>query len=150
MRIFFTILIFLFTTSAFATDWCQWVDNEGANCQSDSRGYIVIDGIKTRTHSTRNAKGWYERIVTQPALGENQVKSLVQWSFANNEIGITWAVRDLTLIELDEAESHAMPLNTYYLWKTLIAKGTITIEEAVAALPQEIIDAYLARQRLEQ
>ena len=96
-----------------------------------------------------NPRGWYELTVTEPTVGEDQVKDAVVWGFETNQISKTWTVRDMTTTEIDARDADAMPLSEYYLWKTLIATGVITQQQAVNNLPAELIDAYQARDRLE-
>jgi hypothetical protein len=55
----------------------------------------------------------------------------------------------MTTEEIDERDSGVMPLSEYYLWKTLIVTGVITQQQAVDNLPDELIKAYQARNRLE-
>jgi len=150
MKTFITFLILtFFSVPAFADTWCEWDGTTGINPQSDNRGYILIEGRPTRTPSIANAAGWYKVVVTQPTIGVDQIKYDEVWGFAANEISKTWTVRDLTAEELDQREAGAMPLSEYYLWWTLIETGLITQQQAANHLPQELIDAYQARDRLE-
>lgn len=129
--------------------WCEWDGSAGINGQSDSRGYILINNIPTRTPAVANSKGWYKVIITQPIIGEDQDRDAEVWGFTGTEITKTWTVRDLTDQEKDQRTASPMPLSEYYLWYALLAKGVITTEEAVAALPPELVAAYEARDRLE-
>ena len=144
-------LMFLFTPSLLmAGTWCQWDGSQGTNCQSTSRTYIMINNVRVSISAENlNPRGWYERTVTQPSIGEDQVKDAEVWGFADNEISLTWTVRDMTQAEIDTRDADAMPLSEYYLWKTLIVTGVITQQQAVNNLPAELIDAYQARDRLE-
>ncbi len=144
----FLILIF-FSIPAFAGQWCEWSGTAGINAQSDNRGYIMIDGFPTRTPSIANSKGWYKVVVTQPTIGVDQTRDTEVWGFAGNLISRTWTVRDLTTEELDQRIANAMSLSDYYLWRTLIVTGVITQQQAANNLPAELIDAYQARDRLE-
>jgi hypothetical protein len=135
-----------------AGQWCQWdaANSVATDCQSDNAGYIVIEGFKVRSPDLANERGWYLTETTRPALTSTQTLDQVAYSLDANTITRTWTVRNLTAEEIDVEQSAAMPIGEYYLWKALIAKGVITQQEAVQALPQELIDAYLARQALEQ
>ena len=143
------VALFIMPALSQADSWCQWDGEQGINCQSDSRGYIRVDGFKVSTPSIANAGGYYRVDNIDPVVGENQVRDEIAWSFSDNVITRTWTVRDLTAEEIDQRVASPMPLNTYYIWKALIAKGVITQQEAAQRLPQELIDAYLARDRLE-
>lgn len=144
----FSLLLCLASTS-FAGQWCEWDGLAGINCQSDSRGYILIDGFKVSTPAIANTKGFYRLVVTPASLGPDQVVGAEIWGFTANEITKTWAVRDMTAQEIDERNARAMNLDVYWLWKALLLKNVITAQEAAATLPQEMIDAYQARDRLE-
>jgi hypothetical protein len=151
-KILIPVFLLLFSAPAFGATWCEWSGTEGVNCQSDSRGYVRATADNHpigASEENLNYHGFYELIVTEPSLGPNQVKDAVVWGFAANQISKTWTVRDLTTTELDQREARAMPLSEYYLWRALIVKGVITQQEAVDALPSVLIDAYLARDRLE-
>ena len=142
-------LILLIPTIAPADQWCMWDGSQGTDCQSDSKGYVVVPtGFKVSTESILNGHGYYRTVTTYPALGENQVREQEVWGFADNEISRTWTVRDMTAEEIDQNIASPMPLSEYYLWKALIVTGVITQQQAAANLPQELIDAYLARDRL--
>lgn len=148
-----TVTIFLailfFSAPAIADQWCQWDGSKGVNCQSDSRGFILINHFPVRTPEVANNKGWYKMTTLQPTLTENQTKDTPVWSFSNNQIQLTWTIRDLDSTEIDQKIAAPMSLNTYYLWKTLLTAGVITQQQAQQYLPQELIDAYQARGRLE-
>jgi len=135
----------------YADTWCEWTGTEGANCKSDTNGYVVLpNGLPIAVDEENfNRHGYYRLITTDPVLGENQVRDEVVWGFSDNTITRTWTVRDLTAEEIDQRAASPMPLSEYYLWKALIVKGVITQQEAANALPQDLIDAYLARDRLE-
>jgi len=151
MRKFILCLLFTFISSSlFAGTWCQWDGSQGTNCQSTTRTYITINNVRvTVSAENLNPRGWYELTVTEPTVGEDQVKDAVVWGFETNQISKTWTVRDMTTTEIDARDADAMPLSEYYLWKTLIATGVITQQQAVNNLPAELIDAYQARDRLE-
>jgi len=147
------LLLLLCASPLVAGSWCQWDGVQGVNCQSDSRGYVRLeDGhpiSAVPAPSNLNQHGFYELVNVQPTVGDNQTRDQEQWSFDGAEITRTWTVRNLTTEEIDRRIASPMPLNTYYLWKALLVKGVITQQEAATALPQELIDAYLARDRLE-
>ena len=144
------LMILLVPTILFAGTWCQWDGSQGTNCQSTTRTYITINNVRvTVSAENLNPRGWYELTVTEPTVGEDQVKDAVVWGFETNQISKTWTVRDMTTTEIDARDADAMPLSEYYLWKTLIATGVITQQQAVNNLPAELIDAYQARDRLE-
>ena len=138
------------TTPLYAATWCGWSGTEGINCRSDTAGWIQLpNGLLIAVDEENfNRHGYYRLETTEPTVGVDQVRDATVWGFADNVITRTWTVRDLTTTELDENEARAMPLSEYYLWKALLVKGVITQQEAATALPQELIDAYLARKRL--
>jgi len=156
--IVFLVICFLFPITAKGAVWCGWDGTQGQYCQSDISGYIRIpSNYPDRTLANNkifgteevyNAVGFYELTTIHPALGVNQTQDQEVWDKAGNQISRTWTVRDMTQEEIDQRDSRPMPLSEYYLWKALIVKGVITQQEAVNALPQELIDAYLARDRL--
>jgi hypothetical protein len=136
--------------SAFAETWCQWSGTEGYNCKSVIRGYVIISGVKVAADADNLlSRGFYPLITTEPTLGENQVKDSLVWGFANDEITLTWTVRDLTTTEIDQNTAAIMSRDIYAIWRVLFWKGVITQQEAATILPQEMIDAYQARDRLE-
>ncbi len=151
MKKFILCLVFMVIPSlVFAGTWCQWSGTEGENCKSTTQTSIVINDVRvTISAENLNPRGWYELTITQPTIGENQTRDAEVWGFAENEISKTWTVRDLTAEEIDGRMASPMPLNAYYLWKALHATGTITIQQIQANLPQELVDAYQARDRLE-
>lgn len=143
------LFVLFISPMALADQWCEWSGTQGINCQSDDSGFILIDGRPTRTESIANAAGWYRVIVTEPSVGADETKDAIVWGFASNEITKTWTVRDLTPAEIDERDAGAMPLSEYWLWKTLLLTGVITQQQAIDNLPSELIDAYQARDRIE-
>ena len=151
MKKFILCLIFMLVPSLLlAGTWCQWDGSQGINCQSTSRTYITINNVKVSVSAENlNPRGWFERTTTQPTIGEDQVKDAEVWGFVDNEISLTWTVRDMTAAEIDTRDASPMPLSEYYLWKTLITTEVITQQQAVNNLPAELIDAYQARDRLE-
>ncbi len=151
MKKVLTILVLLFIASfAYADMWCQWSGTKGENCINDNNGVVRIVGkVPARTEAIINDHGYYRVTTTQPTIGEDQVRDDVVWGLAGNQMSRTWTVRDLTTDETDERDASPMPLSEYYLWRALIATGTITQQQAATYLPQELIDAYQARDRLE-
>jgi len=148
-KLFIYLVLLIFSPSVLLADsWCQWDGSQGINCQSDNKGYIRTP-FKVSTEAVANDRGWFRVEVTQPAIGANQVKNAVVWDKVDNIITKTWTVRDLTATEIDQNVAAPMPLSEYYLWKALLVKGVITQQEAANALPQNLIDAYMARDRLE-
>lgn len=149
-RILFTLLfVVCFAASALAEQWCQWDGIKGINCQSDSREYIIIAGAKVKTPAIANENGWYKRVDTPATITSTQAIDAEIWSFANDEIGLTWSVRDLGDTEILERDSAAMQLQIYEIWRVLFWKGVLTEQEAVDVLPTERKDAYLARKAIE-
>jgi len=142
-----TLFIILMTPFAYADRWCQWSGTEGIECKNDRDGVLNMP-FPTRTESLINAKGYYRVTITQPTIGENQVRDAEVWGFADNQISLTWTVRDLTVTEIDQRIANPMSITNYYIWKTLIKTGLITQAQAAANLPAEMVDAYLARKRL--
>ena len=145
------ILFFIFIPSLlFAGTWCQWGGSAGTNCKSTNRTYISINDIRVSVSAENlNPRGWYELTVTEPSVGEDQVKDAVVWGFATNQISKTWTVRDMTAAEIDSRDAVPMNIDIYRLWKVLLVTGVITQQQAVDRLPAEMIDAYQARDRLE-
>ena len=148
MKKLIVLFIVLFSTVSFAGTWCQWSGTEGENCKSDTRGYFTLPSGIPVASKDFNEYGYYERIVTEPIIGPDQVRDAEVWGFADNEITLTWTVRDMTATEIDNRIASPMSVTNYYIWKVLIATGTITIQQAQDNLPQELIDAYQARKRL--
>ena len=144
------IFLTLLSTPLYAKTWCTWSGTEGENCQSDSKGYIRIpDGHPIAANETNlNDHGFYEKTDTQPTIGADQTKDAEVWGMVGNQISLTWTVRDLTAIEIDNRVASPMSVSDYYVWWTLIETGTITIAQAQAHLPAELIQAYQARGRL--
>jgi len=99
MRKFILCLLFIFIPSLlFAGTWCQWDGSAGTNCQSITRTYITINNVRvTVSAANLNPRGWYELTVTEPSVGEDQVKDAVVWDFVTNQISKTWTVRDMTV-----------------------------------------------------
>jgi len=144
------LIILLVPSLVFAGTWCQWDGSAGINCKSSSNTYIILDDHRvTVSAENLNPRGWYERIVTQPTIGANQVRDAEVWGFADNQISLTWSVRDLTAAEIQARTAGAMSLSQYYIWKTLLTTGVITQQQAADHLPQELIDAYQARDAIE-
>jgi len=145
------LALLLFVSPAFGATWCMWSGTEGEYCQSDSRGYVRMPNGHPISALPEDLAyyGFFELVTTQPVLGENQVRDTEVWGFADNKITKTWTVRDMTVSEIDTRTAGPMPLSEYHLWKALIVTGVITQQQAVQNLPQELIDAYLARDRLE-
>ena len=141
--------ILLIASFAHADRWCEWSGTVGENCVNDRSGVLLSPaGIPTRTVATINSWGLFKTTETQPIVGEDQRRDAEVWAFADNEITLTWTVRDMTATELDNRIASPMSVTNYYIWKALIATGTITIQQAQDNLPQELIDAYQARKRL--
>jgi hypothetical protein len=151
-RVILAAVLAAFVGVSHAGTWCFWdaANNLATDCQSDSAGYIVIDGFKVRSPDLANDRGWYLTETVRPTLTSTQTLDALVYSLEGTTITRTWTVRDLTAEEIALSEADAMPLGEYYLWKVLIARGIITQAQAAAVLPQELIDAYLARQALEQ
>lgn len=152
MKILLSILfVILFAGQSVAGQWCQWDGSKGVNCQSDHRGYIVINGYNVKTPAIANAEGFYKVIETYPIITSDQVITTEQWSApVGNHINKTWEFRDKTAIEIDQEIAQPMSVNDYYQWKAMIFKGLITEQEAASLLPPELVNAYLARERLMQ
>lgn len=158
MRILLTTIVVVFMTStSFASQWCEWSGSEGINCQSDSKGYILINSIKTRTPALANSKGWFKVTETPVTPGADQVIDAEVWSFASPDIGKTWSVRDMTTQEIQDRDDQiavqdVLTRNEYYILKMLMLPGIINLTTGaidVSVVPQYMIDAYQARGRLE-
>ena len=147
-----TVFIFLgliiVSSTAFAGQWCHWNGTSGDDCQSDSKGYIVINGMNTRTPSIARNYNYYPLKVVQPDVGPNQIRDSIVWDISDNKIHLTWSVRDMTEEEITEREAEAMPLSEYYLWKVLLLKNVVTAPELADNLPAELKNAYLARKAI--
>jgi len=155
-------VLFILSGVGYADQWCEWSGTEGINCVSDVKpgipfGILVSPtGTPTRVDTNIDlihSWGLYRLEITRPVLGESQTLDTEVWSLYTHPINEdkikkTWTVRDMTATEIDARDSGPMPLSEYYLWKALIVKGVITQQEAASALPQELIDAYLARDRI--
>jgi len=158
-KLILCLLIVLIPGIVFAENWCMWSGTEAEYCQSDdSRGYIrmpseladktVANNVVTGTEADYNTAGFYKLVVTQPTLGENQVRDEEVWGFADNEISKTWTVRDMTATEIDNRIASPMSVTDYYQWKCLLVTGVITQQQALDNLPPVMVDAYQARKRL--
>ena len=142
------LLTFFFASSAYADRWCQWSGTQGIECKNDRDGVLNLP-FPTRTEALINTKGYFRVTITQPTIGANQVRDAEVWGFADNQISLTWSVRDLTAAEIQARTAGAMSLSQYYIWKTLLATGVITQQQAANHLPQKLIDAYQARDAIE-
>ena len=152
-RLILILVLSFIATPLIAGTWCMWSGTEGTYCQSDSRGYVRMpDGhLIGASEENFNYHGFYERITTQPTLGADQVRDTEVWGFADNEISLTWTVKDLTAQEILERDAGAMSLTDYLQWNALVAGGVFTSEQIVTYLTAnypEIVDAYLARKTL--
>jgi len=156
--IIYFIVMFLFPFIADAAMWCMWDGSKGQYSQSDDKGYLKIPGdYPDRTlannkiiggEAVYNANGFFALTTTHPALGVNQIEDQEIWNKTGNQVSVTWTVRDMTQTEIDQQDAEPMPSSEYYLWKILYIKGVITLQEIQDNLPQELKDAYLARDRL--
>ena len=156
-------VLFVLSGVGYADQWCEWDGSQAVNCQSDSRTGVpygvLISPTGTPTRVDTNIDlihswGFYRLEVTYPVLGEDQVRDAEEWELYTHPINEdkitkTWTVRDMTATEIDVRQAGPMPLSEYYLWRALIVTGVITQQQAQANLPQELIDAYQARDRLE-
>ena len=142
-------LIVLFAPFANADRWCEWSGTEGENCRNDRNGVLMSPtNFPTSTVSKINSWGVYHLTTTQPEIGEDQIRDAEVWSKVDNEIFLTWTVRDMTETEIDQRIANPMSVTDYYIWKALLVTGVLTTAQAVANLPAEMIDAYQARARL--
>jgi hypothetical protein len=149
------VCLLLFASIATAGTWCQWNGSEGENCKTTDLVYIRIgDHPVTVAKENLNPFGWYELTITEPTVGADQIKNEMVWSFENNEIGLTWTVRDLTAQEIQDrddlitAEEGLISRELYYVLRWLINENVITSTN-VANAPAALRDAYQARGRLE-
>ena len=154
MKRLIVILIILIAPFAHAEQWCQWSGTEAENCLAVSGDGIIYPPnhfpVKIAGNETKiNNYGYYLLVTTQPTIGANQTRDAEVWGFADNEISKTWTVRDLTATEIDQRTASPMSIEMYWVWKVFLDTGLITQAQAVERLPQEMIDAYLARKRLE-
>ena len=145
-------LIVLFAPFANADRWCEWSGTEGENCRNDRNGVLMSPtNFPTSTISKINSWGVYHLTTTQPTSGEDQVRDAEVWSKVDNEIFLTWTVRDLTTQEILERDARAMSLTDYLQWNALVVGGVFTSQQIVTYLTAnypEIVDAYLARKAL--
>ena len=148
-KIVLILAILLVTSFAYADRWCEWSGTVGENCVNDRHGVLMsAEGIPTRTEAIINSWGVYRVTETQPVIGENQRRDAEVWGFADNEITLTWTVREMTATEIDNRIASPMSVTNYYIWKALLVTGVLTQQQAVNNLPPEMIDAYQARERL--
>jgi len=148
--IIIALFIILMTPLAYADRWCQWSGTEGTECKNDRDGVLNMP-FPTRTESIINSYGYYRVTITQPVIGENQTRDAEIWGFADNQISLTWSVRDLTAQEILERDARAMSLTDYLQWNALVVGGVFTSQQIVTYLTAnypEIVDAYLARKAL--
>lgn len=153
MKKFVFCLVIMFVPSIlFAGTWCQWDESAGINCKSTTKTSIVIDDHRvTVSAENLNPRGWFERTITQPTIGPDQIRDAEVWDKVDNQISLTWSVRDLTATELDNRAASPMSVNDYYVWKAFMQAGIFTQAQLVAyfqANQPEMIEAYQARDRL--
>ena len=153
MKRLIVILIIVIVTSiapyAYADRWCQWSGTEGENCLNDRNGIVRVPGkLPASTVAIINSHGYFRVIQTQPTIGPDQLRDAEVWGFADNEITLTWTVREMTATEIDNRIASPMSVTDYYIWKALLVTGVLTQQQAVNNLPPELIDAYQARERL--
>jgi hypothetical protein len=149
------LLVVFLASPAFAVTYCKWSGTAGTDCQSISnRTYIWL----SKNHpiavdpASLAENGFYELVETEPTIGADQKRGVVQWNFTGSQIEKTWLVEDMTATEIDERDSKAMPLSEYLIWKLLVNKNVVTVQELRTFLETnypEIIDAYQGRDRLE-
>ena len=151
MRLTIAVFVLLFAVQANAATWCKWDGSQGINCTSTNRTSAVLDGHRvTVSAENLNPRGWYELVVTEPTIGADQVRGQTIWALVGNQITKTWEVQDMTTEDIDQRIARPMSLSDYYQWKVLLETGVITVQQARNHIPQELIDAYQARKRLEQ
>ena len=144
------LLILFFAPFSYADRWCEWSGTVGENCKNDRDGVVYLP-FPTRTESLINNAGLYRVTVTQPTIGVDQTMDAEVWGFADNQISLTWTVRDLTTTELDNRAASPMSVNDYYVWKAFIQAGIFTQAQLVTyfqANQPDMIEAYQARDRL--
>ena len=147
-----TLLTLFFASFAYADRWCEWSGTVGENCKNDRDGVVYLP-FPTRTESLINDAGLYRVTITQPTIGTDQVRDSEVWGFADNQISLTWAVRDLTAQEILERDAGAMSLTDYLQWKAIVQFTSATSEQIVTFLTAnypEVVDAYLARKAIEE
>ena len=147
-RLIVVLAVLLIVPLAHADRWCEWSGTVGENCINDRNGVVWLEGRPTRTVSMINDFGLFRVTETQPVIGENQRRDAEVWGFADNEITLTWTVREMTATEIDNRIASPMSVTNYYIWKALLVTGVLTQQQAVNNLPPEMIDAYQARERL--
>lgn len=124
--------------------YAQWDGTKGVNQQSDAKGYLIApDGHKIAPDVSVEF-GLYPVVVTEPSVGTDQIKDTAVWGFADDQISLTWTVRDKTSDELaQEAAGELMGRDTYYaiytLLNLLISKGVCTQQEYVSTLPSKMV-----------
>jgi len=152
MKKIIVLLILILATPALAGTWCQWDGSKGVNCRGVSGDRFRLPSGVWVAQKDFNEYGYYERITTNPVLGENQVRDQEVWGFADNQISLTWTVRDLTAAEIDQRAAGAMDLATYLIFRLLVNKSVTTNTELRTYMETkypELADAYEARDRLE-
>jgi hypothetical protein len=154
-KIILILLIFALPFWANAEQLCEWTGTTVGNCVNLISGgvvYLPNRAIPIKDPEVLRERGYYPVIVTDPVMGENQIRDQVVWDVPDppgDAITKTWTVRDLTTTEIDQNTAAIMSHDIYALWRVLFWKGIITQQEAATILPQEMIDAYQARDRLE-
>ncbi len=133
-----------------ADTWCMWDGSKGINCQSDAKEYLRLEsGLPIGGgEANYNDNGYYKLTRTQPTLDTaTETKDAEVWAKVDNQISLTWTVRDLTQDELDEITAQGvLDWQLYHVLKWMATEGYIN----PATAPQGLKDAYLARQRLEE
>jgi len=156
-KLFVLLAIVLIPSLAMAgIRFCQWNndDKQPFACQTvvrvNGQHQITLpDGTVVTTVQAANDAGLYRLRFVAPTIGENQKRGDKTYSLMGNEITMTYEVIDLTQEEIDAITAQVMDMNIYYLWKLLMETGVITVQQALDNVPQEVIDAYQARKRLE-
>jgi len=157
MRKLIVVLIILLATSAYAEQWCEWSGTEAVNCINERDGILYAPGyvpIKIEPNiDTIHSRGYYRLEVTQPVLGENQVRDAEVWELFTHPINEdkitkTWTVRDMTATEIDNRVASPLSVNDYWQWKGIQAAGGWTNEEMIQRLPADLVEAFQARARL--
>jgi hypothetical protein len=156
-KLLLVICLLVVPTLALGATWCEWSGTAGENCKTDNKnGIIRIGGVNVKYESGKNSRGYYELIVTEPAVSDTETKEVPPiWDFVANQITKTWTVRDLTAEELNARI--AMGGDIYWLFKIVLNapipnKGEPLVTPAKLlgqGVPQWLIDSYLARKAIE-
>jgi len=139
-KLLFTIIIYLFAVGvASAEYWCQWDGSAGINCKSANIGDQITKPNGGRIYVSEynlNSHDYYKVTDTNPTIGADEKRGVVQWGKVDNQISRTWAVDAMSQAEIDlrdNTNACAGMENTMWLAKKLVTKGTLVAGDFSAA-----------------